>query len=146
MKGFKALLVALAVMSFAVTASFAGRSQCSPANTPCPVFDVNGNQNTVTVAMTAAAVSTACVANAARMAGYVVNVSTNYLLVSFTSNVPATIASSYFLVYPTADSYGRDRLPLNLANNIYQGAIYFYAVESDLSTKGAGKISYYEWK
>ena len=135
-----ALAVALAVPSFA--------QGFSADNKPTPIFCDSGSQNVVAAAATAGTVGTAFSANPARLDGELINNSTNYLMCSLTSGTTTGIAASYFVLYPTEDSYARDRYELKRNDNVYRGALYFIAVETpgSISTKGYGKVSFWEWK
>lgn len=110
------------------------------------VRSTTGSTKYVTVSGAAGTVGTILTANLSRVGGYVVNTSTNYLHVSLTASTTTGIEAGYALVYPTADSYGRDRINLNSWPIVYQGAMYFTAYESPTATKGAGSMSAIEFK
>jgi hypothetical protein len=138
------LEVALVVGLFAGV-SFAGAGQWSNENAVAPTICKSGTTSTVTVATTAGVTAVAFNANAARCAGMVLNNTTGYVYCSFTSTIAATIDGAYFLLYPTGDSYQRDRLFLNQVGVVYQGPMYFE--DKDVTgAKGYGSITYYEWK
>jgi hypothetical protein len=144
MKRFKLLLVVLVALVGIFGMLYS--QGFSPDNKPTPIFCASGTQKTVSVGLTSASVSTMTYTDLSRLDGCMQNLCTNYLVVSFTSNHPTTMASNYFLIYPVTDAYGRDQLPLKHLDNIYQGPIWFYAVESDLSTRGIGKAGIWSWK
>jgi hypothetical protein len=144
MKCLKVVLSALVVLSFAVGLSFA--ESFSPDNKPTPIFCKSGSQGTVTAAAAAGTVGTAFAANPARLDGVLMNACTNYLRCSFTATTTTTIDAAYFYLYPSGDAYGRDRLPLKHEGNVYQGAMYFYGIQDDLTNKTVGITSFWEWK
>lgn len=135
------------VLSIATFASISYSAQIgSTANRQCPIFCATGSAATSSVAVTAGVASTACVSNAARIDGYIMNTSTNYLKCSFNSSTTTGIDNGYYLIYPAGDAYGRDRLRFKNDGVTYTGGLWYYAVETGLSTKGAGSATFFEWK
>ena len=110
-----------------------------------------GSERTTTVANTADICATALPANISRVDGYILNTSSSYLRCAFettktTGTCCTDIDKHYFYLYPSGDSYGRDRLWLSHDNKVYAGAVYFYGLYVDLATKAAASCTAYEWK
>ena len=138
MKMFKVLFSFIVVGFIACGAAFA-------ASLPFGTAASNGGK-TSSVSVTAAAGTVGTILSAgARVGGYVINTSTNYLHVSLTGSTTTAIEAGNFLVYPTADSYGRDRIALGQYPMVYQGPMYFTAYDSS-GTKGTGSMSAIEFK
>ena len=145
MKMFRVLLAVVFIVCMSMSIGYA--QGFSADNKPTPIFCDNGSQGVVTCANTAGTVATAFIANPARLDGYVLNASTAYLKCSLSGGTTTLIDAAYYLLYPSGDAYSRDRMWLKHESNVYRGALYFYGIEVDLSTKsGAGKTSMYEWK
>ena len=138
---FKGLLGVLVVMLVMVAAVHA--RNFNAGNIPTPIFCSVGQQNVITGPATSTSVSTACITNEARLAGYVLNISTAYLKCRLTT----ANDTKYFYLYAADDTYGRDRFNFNIGNNVYQGALYFSAVDTDMSTVNlTSEVSVMEWK
>jgi hypothetical protein len=139
----KVLLVVVGVVMLVVGTSMA--ASFSPDGRISPIFCGAGNAKTVSSnGLTAFTSGTAFSANPARLDGYVVNASSNYLYCSFTSTSPTT--SNGFLLYPAGSTSGASGFYLKHETNVYTGAMYFCGYETDLTTRGASKMSFYEWK
>ena len=146
MKMFKMLL---AVMLLAVTVSFAaGINTLSPASTQKPVIATSLTGNTVS--LTYGTTTQILYGNANVAGGYVLNVSTAYIELSSVITSTTTMDAGYFLLYPSGDTYQRDRLYLNQWPIVYQGALIGVAKEgasgSSSAMCGVGKATTYQLK
>jgi hypothetical protein len=148
MKSSKMLMYAVVVaVMFALGAPVFAAS----GNTSSLAFSASGSERTTSAAVAAGSLATALPANVSRVNGYILNTSTCYLRCAFettssTGTTQQAIDAHYFYLFPTGDTYGRDRISLLQNNVVYIGAIYYYGVRTDLSTKDYGTATAYEWK